>query len=228
MKRHIRKWLPLLCIALAVLLAGCAGGGSGDDGSAETPTANGASEQTETPTPNATGPGTEPSESDPLFSELFDSEDSYRFSGYMEYSDRDERAQVEGRLFDGDFYQRVEYSTNIPTTEIYQVGTQRRFVNSEGCFGQGGDEVSEPQDYSDSEFAEQDLEPNGTTTIDGETAYIYETDELVTDYDGSAEYERPFAYYLSAETGYLLKFEAANIEFTYSDWGNAEPITLPC
>jgi hypothetical protein len=108
--------------------------------------------------------------------------------------------------------------------EVYSIDGDTYVVTGGECIKNPGSQA-EPSveiDTSVDEYEEQlpgDLQATGTTQINGEEAYIYETSFPQGVGDATL--------YISVESGYPLRMEADIGVFKYSNWDNVEPITEP-
>ncbi|MGM0372167.1 MAG: DUF7537 family lipoprotein [Halobacteriota archaeon] len=129
--------------------------------------------------------------------------------------------------FDGeDYYHRIEEAASGDVYELYHVdGTDYVVINDETCIKNPGPSVEPEESDVDAEadtYAEKpdaDLTAKGTTTIDGETVYVFE----VTGED----VEGTLTIYVSKATGYLRRVESDWGRLDFHSWGDVEPITAP-
>jgi hypothetical protein len=238
-----------------VVLAGCTGGGTptpaadaagngdggaGTDGSVatSTPTATPAetAPSTPTPTPAETAPstptptrtpnatdGTATPEPLPRMSELLELESNYRFRA--EYQVEGGTEVHEGRVYGSDFVTEVTHPQQGGPFTLYYVDGRQAAVMDGQCFSQNVPDLGFSGNWTDADYVKNiSVRPSRTTTIDNRTVYVYEADRGYPrpDVDG------PFEYYVTVETGRLLRMESASATIEMSDWGHDEPVELPC
>jgi len=244
MERVSRRHVLVLAVVLAVVLAGCAGGGgtptataadgasdgsnggdagSNDDDSASAATPTATATPTPTPTPNLSSRATPTETPEPLprMSDLLEFEDSHRYSAEIQ-SNQGPVVQ-EGRWYEGDFVAEVTFEDEGRTYTAYQVDDRQAYVSENVCYSQNVPPTNEPGNWSKSSYLlSVDVRPSNTTTIDGETVYVYETESAPEGLEG------PSTYYVSAETGYLVRGEFADTRVEWSDWGHDDAVELPC
>ncbi|MFW5918686.1 MAG: hypothetical protein ACOCSP_01955 [archaeon] len=147
----------------------------------------------------------------------------------IEYDDPDSDQAGSGtvRYHDGDYYMRVEPDDSDDVFEIYHIGDDDyAVINSEECYRNPGPMMKPDADVQSKSDAEAhgskpdtDLEPAGTTEIDGETVYIFEV--TGEDIDGV------LTLYVSESTGYLRRVEGNWGTADFHSWGATDPITEP-
>ena len=178
-----------------------------------------------TPTDEGTETTTEGGGADVTFGTLYSMPTNYRFEA--EYSDPggDASGTMRGRYHGSDYYQRIEPDSAEEVFEIYHVDDDDYVViNETQCFVNPGP-AAKPDSGTDSDAEEYgskpdaNLRPSGTTTIDGETVYVFE----VTGED----VEGKWFLYVSASTGYLRRVETDNATIDFFDWGDVDPISVP-
>jgi hypothetical protein len=152
-------------------------------------------------------------------SELLAFENSYRYSG--EISTDEGTVQQEGRWYESDYASEVTFEGRTMT--VYNVGGRVAYVAEGECFSQNVPQTRDPGNWTEeNDLRDVTVRPSGTTTIDGETVYVYESDVTPGSLDG------PVTYYVSAETGYLRKIESPDMTVEMYDWGHDESVELPC
>lgn len=253
-----RKHVLLLFVVLTVVLAGCTGGGGtptatavdgvsddgdgngasndgsdgeGSDGSAGSgdggdgggatpaPTQTATTTPTPSPTPNASGPAT--TARLPEMSGLLELENSYRFTA--EFQTEEGRVTQEGRWYETDFVVEIAFEGQDRPLTVYNVDGREAYETGGDCFSQDVPETKDPGNWTEAEYLQNvSVRPARTTTIDGQTVYVYETES------GQPSLQGPFTYYVSAETGHLLKQESADATIEMYDWGHDESVELPC
>lgn len=216
-------------------------GGDGTDGGGQAttppdgadggPTTPGDTEPTPTTTTGNESVSTtaQGSPSLPTLGEVSAVETNHRFS--MEISnfmDQGGQATTEGRFTGSDFALTV--TSQGQSYQVYQVDGTAYFVAGGQCLsgmGSGGanfdaEEWSSQHDYPSHLGALAELRPTGTTTIDGETMYVYEGDPGVARMG-------TVTYYVSAETGYVRRVESERVTAEFWDWGAVdEAVQAPC
>lgn len=174
----------------------------------------------ENPETTTEGEGT-----DVTFGTLYSMPNDYRFEAEYSNPDEDVSGTMRGRYHGSDFYQRIEPDSTNNVFEIYHVDGDDYVVLSETqCLVNPGS-AAKPDSGTDSDAEEYgskpdaNLRPSGTTTIDGETVYVFE----VTGED----VEGKWVLYVSASTGYLRRVETDNATVDFYDWGDVDPISIP-
>jgi len=192
-------------------------GGDGDPDATPPPTATATATPSPTPTPNASGTTT--TAPLPRMSELLAFENSYRYSS--EISTDEGTVRYEGRWYESDYASEVTFEGRTMT--VYNVDGRAAYVADGDCFSQNVPSTRDPGNWTkESPLRNVTVRPSRTTTIDGETVYVYESDRGFGSVDG------PITYYVSAETGYLRKLESADSTIEMYDWGHDESVELPC
>ena len=150
-------------------------------------------------------------DSAPQLAEVFSWTDSY----VMEIDAPD----FEGtwRFNDGNW--QLTATTDGQTSETYSIrtdsGRETYVVTGGQCYKTESANVDEEQ-FDPQEPADdtQQYVASGRTTIDGEEVYEFDVEDGV--------------YYLSVETGYPVRYEAADgAVVQFRSWGDTEPITPP-
>ncbi|WP_254864638.1 hypothetical protein [Halovivax gelatinilyticus] len=119
-------------------------------------------------------------------------------------------------VHEGDTHVRLEFDHGqvVETYDVdgvtYEVLDGQCVVRSEADAVEEAPDVREPSGHPDAS-------PSETTTIDGETVYVF---EIELD-DAAAR------WYLSAETGYPVKLEASTFTATFHSWGETSAIDPP-
>lgn len=221
-------------VAGAVALAGCsdggtdeptdAGAGSGDEGTESTEdemdTETAAAEETEMAEDEETE--TDGSAEAASFREAVRYEESFAMTATFEQNG--EATRAEGRFNGGNFYWRVEQDGQV--TESYWVDGDHYLVTDGQCFlnpGQGGESGAfDPESVRSDPEDLPEVTAEGTTTIDGETMFVYEFAS-----EAAAGVENEATYYVSAETGYLRRVEGEFGTIDYHSWGSADPVEAP-
>jgi hypothetical protein len=243
---HTRSVL-FLTVAVAVVLAGCTGGGgtptataadgtsdgsdgndasaggsdgSDGDGDGGADSGDGAGDGT-TPTPTATptpnASGPTTTERLPRMSGLLELENSYRFTA--EFQGEEGTITQEGRWYETDFAVEITFQGQDGTLMMYNVGESEAYETGGECFSQDVPETRDPGNWTEAEYLRNiSVRPSRTTTIDGEEVSVYETES------GQASLDGPFTYYVSAETGHLRKQESADATIEMYDWGHGESV----
>ena len=147
----------------------------------------------------------------------------------IDYDDPDSGQAGSGtvRYHDGDYYMRVEPDDSDDIFEIYHIEDDDYVViNGDECYRNPGPMLTPDADVQSKSDAEAhgskpdtDLEPAGTTEIDGETVYIFEV--TGEDIDGV------LTLYVSTSTGYLRRVEGNWGTADFHSWGATDPITEP-
>lgn len=161
------------------------------------------------------------------YGSLYDYDRNYAVD--IDYDDPDSGQSGSGtvRYHDGDYYMRVEPDDTDDVFEIYHIGDDDYVViDGDDCYRNPGPAMKPDADVQSKSDAEThgskpdtDLEPAGTTEIDGETVYIFEvTGENI---DGV------LTLYVSASTGYLRRVEGNWGTADFHSWGATDPITEP-
>lgn len=152
-------------------------------------------------------------------------ENSYAMEGEFENPETGESGTITGRFAGGNGH--IEFEASGQRTEMYFVDGTTYMVARGQCTvlpgGDGGNDVAPNVDVrSEVESADEvaqrhpDLQPAGTTTIDGEPVNIYEIDD-----SGGA------TYYISQSTGYPRRIETAYGQMDFHSWGSVDPISPP-
>lgn len=243
MKR--RQFVELVGVSCVTGLAGCGGDGvaepdgqadestpkPGGDSGAEDGGGSGADESSGgTADPGGSGDGgaTEgggQSGSAASYGEAVAFESSYAMEGEFENPETGESGTFSGRFAGGNGH--IEFEASGQRTEMYFVDGTTYMVARGQCTvlpsGNGGSDVAPSVDVrsevsSADEAARQhpDLQPAGTTTIDGEPVNIYEIDD-----SGGA------TYYISQSTGYPRRIETGYGQMDFHSWGDVDPISAP-
>lgn len=221
-------------VAGAVALAGCsdsgtdeptdAGAGSGDEGTEATEdgidTETAEAEETETAEVEETE--TDGSDEPASFREAVRYEESFAMTGTFQQDGQP--AEAEGRFNGGNFYMRFEQDGQV--VESYWVDGDHYLVADGQCFlnpGRGGvSGAFDPESVREDPEDLPEVTAEGTTTIDGETMYVYEFAS-----EAAAGVENEATYYVSAETGYLRRVEGEFGTIDYGSWGSAAPVEAP-
>lgn len=168
---------------------------------------------------------TEEETPDVVFGTLYSMPNNYRFEA--EYSDPDGEASgtMRGRYHGSNYYQRIEPDSTDDVFEIYHVdGDDYVVLNETQCFVNPGP-AAKPDSETEGDAEEYgskpdaNLRPSGTTTIDGETVYVFE----VTGED----VEGKWVLYVTASTGYLRRAETENVTIDFYDWGDVDSVSIP-
>ncbi|MFT4889296.1 MAG: hypothetical protein ACI9YT_000205 [Halobacteriales archaeon] len=200
-------------------------GGGGTETTADEETATTADRDDGTATDEGTETTTEGETPDVTFGTLYLMPNNYRFEA--EYSDPDEDVSgtVTGRYHGSDYYQRIEPDSTDDVFEIYHVdGDDYVVLNETQCFVNPGP-AAKPDSGTEGDAEEYGskpdagLRPSGTTTIDGETVYVFE----VTGED----VEGKWTLYVTASTGYLRRAESEDVTIDFYDWGEVDQISIP-
>jgi len=181
----------------------------GDDGTA---TDEGADTTTAAETPDVT------------FGTLYSMPNNYRFEAEYTDPDGDASGTMRGRYHGSDYYQRIEPDSIDDVFEIYHVdGDDYLVLNGTQCLVNPGSAKPDSGTEGDAEEygskPDANLRPSGTTTIDGETVYVFE----VTGED----VEGKWTLYVTASTGYLRRVETENVTIDFHDWGDVDRISIP-
>ncbi|MDZ7688536.1 MAG: hypothetical protein U5J64_07420 [Halobacteriales archaeon] len=238
-----KKLIVIVLVVLAVAVAGCVGnggeapegddgngadnGGSGDDGGDDSDgeTADGADG---TDDGDDGGNGDDGSGGSVTFREAFgENIVTGQFAFDME-SKGDEQMTASGRFHQGNMYVRAEADEG--TVELYQIGNDQYVVmpdegfcmrNPSGDMTPPNEAQVEPGDYESDVSEYPDLTPAGTDTIDGEQVYVYELTSDMTGQSGTV------TYYVSVNSGYLLRVDSPDAVVNFHSWGNVEPVEAP-
>lgn len=210
-------------------------GGDGDDGQSganggdDTPrptagapgrTATQAPTATATPTatPNATGPATDRL---PTLGEVLEPADSFRYRIDIDQIDGNAVDFVqEGRYHEGDIY--AEVNNEQGTSEVYVVDGQNYVVTGGVCQQVSAGGTQNPGNTTQPGWANESLRPTGTTTLDGQEVYVYESDA------GPPRIGGPTTIYVSVESGHVVRQEAPNFVSETWEFGNVDPVEAPC
>lgn len=237
-----RQFVRVAGVACVAGLAGCGGDGASDPEATpgdSTPTSSGEGGQggqTDAPPADSGddngdgGDGEGESGSDTAaFGEAVAFEDSYAMD--IEYSDPEtgESGTVSARFADGNSYMELEGDGE--QVEIYNVDGSTYMVTQGQCSrfpgSEGGNQFSPPVNprsgidaADEAAQANPNVQAAGTTTIDGETVYVYE-------FDGSEQDAESATYYVSASTGYLRRVESETAQMDIHSWGEVDPISAP-
>lgn len=210
-------------------IAGCGGNGNGDEESEPTTTDESEAEQTTTTDePADAETTTEEGEADTtVYGDLYTFESNYAVD--VEYSDPDTGDSGTGsaRYHGDDYYMRMEPDDSEDVYELYHIdGDDYWVLNEESCYKNPGSQMEPDSDVKDESDADAhgskpdvNLEPSGTTEIDGETVYIFE----VT----GADIDGVLTLYVSASTGYLRRAEGEWGRADFHSWGEVDPISEP-
>lgn len=193
------------------------------DSPTDSPT--GTAEPTETPTEAA--PSTETATPVPTFGDLqIDFENNYRF--VVDASEAP--GVIEGARNGGDFVSFLTFDGE--TFEVYSVGGVTFLVTDGQCTkleqppsASTGVDVDGLTDTDDVEKNVQEYDTvvsNGTTTLDGETVYVFELRA------SQVEVNADVTYYVSVSTNRLRRVETQDVTIDYYDWGKVGPIQAPC
>ncbi|MFW6376540.1 MAG: hypothetical protein ACOC0F_01060 [archaeon] len=162
---------------------------------------------------------------DVAFGTLYSMPNNYRFEAEYSDPDGDASGTMQGRYHGSDYYQRIEPDSTDDVFEIYHVDEDDYVViNETQCFVNPG-AAARPDSETDGDAEEYgskpdaNLRPSGTTTIDGETVYVFE----VTGEDVEGEW----ILYVTASTGYLRRVETDNVTIDFYDWGDVDAISIP-
>jgi|GEM_PF-5463950 len=63
---------------------------------------------------------------------------------------------------------------------------------------------------------------DGTTTLDDQEVYVYETES------GPPNFQGPTTIYVSVESGHVVRQEAPHFVSETWDFGNVDPVEAPC
>lgn len=214
--------------ALAVGVAGCTGDDGGDDGNGddtptETSTPDGSPDGTESPAPTETDQPTatdEPGDG-PTFGEAIQPATSFAFSGEFEDPNMGEQGTMEGRFHEEDSY--MSFTFGGQSSEMYTVDGVTYLVSDGRCFEdpapdmQPEDPGQDPGGWDEDAENNADLQPDGTTTVNGEQAYHWTL----------ADVDDEITYYVSVASGQLLRIEFPTGSIDYHSWGTADPIAPP-
>ncbi len=214
--------------ALTVGVAGCTGDDGGDDGNGgdtptETSTPDDSPGATETPTATETDQPTatdEPGDG-PAFGDAVQPATSFAFSGEFEDSTMEGQGTMEGRFHDENSY--MAFTFEDQTVEMYNVDGTSYMVSGGQCFenpsqdAQPDDPGQDPGEWDEDVADYSDLQPDGTTTVNGEQAYYWSLDQTGEE----------VTYYVSVSSGQLLRIELPTGYINYHSWGTADPIEPP-
>ncbi|MDR5656590.1 hypothetical protein RH831_05275 [Halodesulfurarchaeum sp. HSR-GB] len=199
------------------LLAGCSDNQEPSDGTTTTPETTTTDELDES----------DGDETDAVqFGNVYKLEADYAVDIQYDDPERGLTGSATARFEGDDYYQRIEDTSTGDVYEVYHVdGTDYVVINGETCIKNPGASVEPEESDVDTEadtYAEKpdaDLTAKGTTTIDGETVYVFE----VTGED----VEGTLTIYVSQATGYLRRVESDWGRLDFHSWGDVEPITAP-
>jgi hypothetical protein len=189
------------------------------------PTATATSTPTATQTPTATPTPT--STPGPTLGEALNVTDSFRYRYELDKtSDGDPVGVVQaGRYYEEDYFGNELHKDG--DVDLYGVDGEYYVVDDGGC-DELPFEVGSPRDpgfWVQQDAMNLSLRPTNTTTVDGERVYVYESE---TDARTSYGYPGPFTYYVSVETGHLLRQESPSFRMDTYDWGHDEAVETPC
>lgn len=184
-----------------------------------------AQEDSGTPTAEDTETTTEEDSEDVLFGTIYTMPDNYRIEAEFSDPDSGESGTMTGKYNGSNYYNRIETDSSDDYFEIYHIeGDDYVVLNGAQCFLNPGSSVKpdsgtegDADEYG--EKPDADLQPSGTTEIEGETVYVFE----VTGED----VEGKWILYVSVSTGYLRRVETDNAIVDFYDWGNVDPIEKP-
>jgi len=200
---------------------GSDGDDDGDAGATATPTASPAAPATPTPTstPNATGPGTDRL---PTLGEVLEPADSFRYRYEISELDGEPVDMTqEGRFHEGDIYAQV--TSEGRTTEMYIVDGQGYIVGEGACRQTSAGLAQNPGNATQAtSWANESLRASGTTTLDGQEVYVYESEAALQGFEG------PTTIYVSVESGHVVRHESPDLVSETWDFGNVEPVEAPC
>jgi hypothetical protein len=147
-------------------------------------------------------------------------ENDYRFSVDVPTVE----GTVQGAWSGGNYVSRVDVGGD--TVESYFVDGDTYVVAAGSCSAvpnSGGATGVDTGELAGTDGAERNVEQygsitaNGTTTIDGESVYVFELGG-----------EASATYYVSAATNRLRRVVAEGVTIDYYDWGQVGSITAPC
>ena len=226
MKR--RKILLLGGTFIIGSVAGCAEEG-GDEGSKKTTQVPEEEQETVTTDEPEDTAGTEDGETGDtiVYGNLYAFESNYAVE--VEYSDPEsgESGKGSAKYYGDDYYMQVRPDESGDMFEVYHIENDDYYViNEDACYLNPGPAMEPDSDIKEESDAEghgskpdADLEPKGTTEIDGETVYIFEV--TGEDVDGT------LTLYVSASTGYLRRAEGEWGTADFYSWGEIDPISKP-
>lgn len=219
-----REWLMLCGVGAVTGLAGCSGDGSDDAG-------NGAQSGDDHENGDAGGDGDESGGNGGGSNE--DDQDgtgsdqgagsattlNWNPSFVVEMElDSEGAPEITQTVHDGDTHVHAELATG-EVLESYRIENETYSVIDGMCLLEeepaAEDEAPDVEEPDSLGVELTDLE---TTTIDGESVYIFEPDG---DEDGDV------TWYVSTETGYPVRFVAPNHTADFHSWGETEPISPP-
>ncbi len=230
---HRRKFVMGSVAVVVGSIAGCTGGGNGgeEDGGDEAGDGDG--------TDNGNGEtdgngddGTADEEGDEgegeevIFRDAVQMGESFAFES--EFETEEAQGTATGRYYEDDIYYHVE--TQEQTVEVYEIDDETYvvFVDEDMCVKNPGEEMkpdsggegeANPDEYEADVNDYPEITPKGTTTIDGETVYIFE----ITDEDT----EMTVTYYVSVETGYIRRVETQDGVVDLHSWDDVDPVQPP-
>lgn len=160
------------------------------------------------------------------YGEIFTYVNNYAVEIELEDPDSGQTGSATAKYYGEDYYSRLDFDGTDETFEFYNVdGDKYLVIDGEQCYLNPGSAVmpdNDVQSESDAEAydekADINLEPSGTTEIDGESVYIFE----ITSPD-----DDELTLYVSVETGYLRRAEATWGQADFFDWNEVDPITEP-
>jgi hypothetical protein len=185
-------------------------GGDGDDGGSGA--GSGGSD----------GDGTEAGRSDggsggDGFGDVVQFESAFVMEGSFEREDGS-RNEATGRIDGNDSH--WTFQSDGETSEVIAVDGDSYIVSGNSCFLSSGgapDQGITADQFEEDQTEAADVTPTGEDTIDGEAVLVYEFNS-----DGEE-----VTYYVSTETGYPVRVESKSGTFTFSSWGDVDPIEKP-
>lgn len=144
-----------------------------------------------------------------VFSEVISWEPSYELT--FEFTGRTSGSGIQ-RVHEGDYY--YEVTADGEEFAVYRVGRDTYTIVDGQCLKSTRDPEDvafDPDDEPGDDAA--DLPLTDTTTVDGESVYVFERDDL--------------RWYVSAATGYPVRFESADAVGDFRAWGDVDPIEPP-
>jgi len=223
----------------AGLLTGCTGGGGDGDGGdgTEDGTGDGGNGDGTSDGGDGEGDGMDDSGgdgeddgdgdgsdgSDPALGDAYGMTEEFAFDAEIE---GEETGTVSGRFYRGNTY--IQFESEESSGEFYNIDGDQYIVTGDRCFANPGggmtpdeDARVDPEDY-ESEVSEfSDIRPTRTTTIDDERVHVYEFTQEMGDRSETV------TYYVTVDSGYLLRVESPQSTFNFHSWNDVDPIRDP-